>query len=31
MENNPINKIKECIENIENKNFNVYFYTIDSK
>lgn len=31
MENNPINKLKECISDIENKNFNIFFYTIDSK
>lgn len=31
MENNPINKIKECIDNLENNNFNIYFFTIDTK
>ena len=31
MENSPINKIKECIDNLENKNFNIYFFTIDTK
>lgn len=31
MENNPILRIKENIENINNKSFNIYFFTIDSK
>ena len=31
MENNHINKIKECIENLNNKNFNIFFFTIDTK
>lgn len=31
MENNPINKIKECIQNLSEKTFNIYFFTIDTK
>ena len=29
--NNPASKIKECLEKMENKSFNIYFFTIDSK
>lgn len=31
MEINPINRIKKCIEDLNNKTFNVYFFTIDTK
>ena len=31
MENNPINRIKECIKNLDEKTFNIYFFTIDTK